>query len=422
MTTRAGFAQADITPPIGTRKIGWLLDIVSDHVIDPLHARVGVIDSGLDRIAFIGLDTLCVRWTHTREIRRRIESTYGFPGDRIMVAASHNHAGGAVANVGHVQRDEAYVEAVTQNVVRAFGEALASLRKVELGFGSAFEWEVSANRRVVMRDGTVRTHGTFDTPEALCLEGPIDPEVAVLAARTPEGTPVGCIVNFACHPTHHGGGTGLSAGFPGVLAREMRDDGWPVTVFLNGACGNVHTADPRKSGADPGMEEAGKRVARDVRAALASTRFRKNVTLRSAGKRVDLPYRTITEDEIRSTTRGAQRLSDATGVYDRLMPAAVRRVKERRSQPAEVQVLSIDEIDFVAIPAEYFVEHGLRIKEEAHPRRAVVVSCANGMVGYAPTRDAFKRGGYETTFTLSSRLAPEAGDILADTAIALARR
>ena len=41
------------------------------------------------------------------------------------------------------------------------------------------------------------------------------------------------------------------------------------------------------------------------------------------------------------------------------------------------------------------------------------------MVGYVPHREAFLRGGYEATFSIGSRLAPEAGDILADCAIRL---
>ena len=48
-----------------------------------------------------------------------------------------------------------------------------------------------------------------------------------------------------------------------------------------------------------------------------------------------------------------------------------------------------------------------------------MVGHANGMVGYVPHRDAFLRGGYETTFAPTSRLAPEAGDLLADGAIEL---
>jgi hypothetical protein len=51
-----------------------------------------------------------------------------------------------------------------------------------------------------------------------------------------------------------------------------------------------------------------------------------------------------------------------------------------------------------------------------------VVGHANGMVGYVPHKEAFPRGGYETTFGVGSRLAPEAGDILADCAIDLVTR
>ena len=419
MAIRAGFAQADITPPIGTHKIGWIIDIVCESVLDPLFARVGIIESGDARVAFVGLDTLCVRWTHASEMRRRIAAEHGFPGENIMFAASHNHAGGAVANVGDVHRDVEYVQAVTDKVVAAFGEAAGNLREVEIGCGSVPEWALAFNRRVVMRDGTVCTHGRFDDPEALCLEGPIDPEVAVLAARERDGSPVGCIVNFACHPTHHGGGTALSAGFPGVLAREMRLRGWPVTVFLNGASGNLTVADPDGSGTQVEMEEAGQRLAVDAEAAIERMAFRPSAPVRAAMTRLDLPYRAVTDDQISGAAKGAQRFCNDTGVYNRCIPALLRRIRERKSQPAEVQLISIGECDVVGIPAEYFVEHGLRIKEEAHPRHALVVSHANGMVGYVPTRHAFSRGGYETTFAPWSRLGPEAGDMLADAAISL---
>ena len=92
------------------------------------------------------------------------------------------------------------------------------------------------------------------------------------------------------------------------------------------------------------------------------------------------------------------------------------------TQPAEVQAILIDDHAYVSVPAEYFVQLGLRIKEESYPRRVMVVSHANGMVGYVPTMEAFKRGGYETTFGNTSRLAPEAGDMLADAAIGLVTR
>ena len=417
-TMQAAFAEVDITPPLGTRKIGWLKLLVADRVLDPLFARVAIIASAGTQIAFVQLDTLCVRWTQTADIRQRVEERYGFPGGNIMVAATHNHAGPAVATVGDVERDDAYVETLVAKVVETFGRALDGLVEAELGFGSGFEFNVAHNRRVIMRDGTVRTHGRFSDPLALCMEGPIDPEVAVMAARKRDGELSGTIVNFACHPTHHGGDTALSAGYPGALAAEMKSRGCPITLFLNGASGNLHTSDPTRNGADKSSDEVGRILADDVSHILEKMEFRGEVKLGASSRTVQLPFRKITEDEIRGTEKGAQRFVDPA-IYDRTIPALVEQIRRRGTQPAEVQVLAIDEYAYVGIPAEYFVEHGLRIKEQAHPRRALVVTHANGMVGYVPHKEAFLRGGYETTFGVGSKLAPEAGDLLADAAIEL---
>jgi hypothetical protein len=420
MAIGAGFAQVDITPPAGTGKIGWIKHLAIDTVLDPLYARIAVFESGGESAAFVQLDTLSVRWTTTQRIRQMVEEQHGFPGANVMVSATHNHAGPAVANCGEVQRDEGYIDNLLDKIVQTLGEALDNRQDAEVGFGSCAEFGIGQNRRVVMRDGTVRTHGSFDDPDALYLEGPIDPEVAVVAARGLDGTPLGVLVNYACHPAHHGGTGEASAGFPGVLADTMRSVHWPVTLFLNGACGNISTAWPEDSSRNTSKEEAGELLASDALKIIAGMKFRRDLRLASRARTVSLPYREVTDAEVEGTVRGAQRFIDPA-LYDRHIPAVVEGIRERGTQPAEVQALYVDEYVFVSIPAEYFVELGLRIKEGAHPRHALVVSCANGQVGYLPHKEAFARGGYETTFTGSSRMAPGAGEMLAEVAVELIR-
>lgn len=417
MPLRAGFAETDITPPLGTHKIGWIIDIVIEEVADPLSARIAVIESGADRVAFVQLDTLCIRWTQTDDIRRRVHDRYGFPGANIMVSATHNHAGPAVAAAGNVSRDDAYIETVVGKIVDCFGRALDNMQPAEIGFASLPEWNISHNRRVVMRDGTASTHGPFRYPEALYVEGPIDPEVAVVAARGKGGNLLGAMVNFACHPTDHGGDTIASGGFPAALAREMQGRGCPVTLFLNGAAGNICSGDPYR-GIELSLEQMGRALADDASSALRGMSFADDLALGARSRTIQLHYRKVTQQEIAGTVRGAQRFVDPAA-YDRAMPGLLKRIEERKTQPAEVQVLSLGDLAFIGIPAEYFAQLGLRIKEEAHPVHALVVSCANGMVGYVPHREAFRRGGYETTFTQGACLAPEAGDMLADVAIEL---
>lgn len=426
MTLRAAFAEAEITPELGSHVIGWLKEIRAERVLDPLFARVALFDDGSRRLAFVQLDTLSVRWTTAQGIRRRAGSEHGLQAANVMVAATHNHCGPAVAGCGDVPRDDAYIEMMTERVTDALGRAVASLEEAELGFASATEFGLSHNRRTVLRDGTAATHDPGPRDEAaLFTEGPVDPEVAVLAARRGGGEFLGVVVNFACHPTHHGGTGAVTAGYPGQLARALRERGVPATVFLNGACGNLSLGDPAR-GLEPSMEEMGERLAEDALGAISKAEFSREWRFGAARTTVDLPYREVTDSDVAGTARGAQRFVDPAA-YDRAMPGLLARFRERGMQPAEVQALFMRaeapgvDLAFVGIPSEYFVQLGLRVKEQSHPRRALVVGHANGMVGYVPTRVAFDRGGYETTFAPWSRMARGAGDMLADAAVGLVR-
>ncbi|MBN2311991.1 MAG: neutral/alkaline non-lysosomal ceramidase N-terminal domain-containing protein [Candidatus Hydrogenedentes bacterium] len=418
---RAGFATVDITPPAGTRKIGWLADLTGEVILDPLWARIAVFDNGATRLAFVQLDTLCVRWTHANDIRRRIEEAHGFPGRNIMVSATHNHAGPAVADCCPVECDDDYVERVTRDCVAAFGDALAAMQEVSIGCARAYNFDVPHNRRTVMRDGTVRSQTMSNLAEHphLCLEGPIDPEVAVLAARNADGAIAGMLINFACHPTHHGGTNEFSGGFPARVCAEMAEAGHGIALYLNGAYGNVIHVDFERC-ISLTLDESADSVAASVAEALESMTFGPSDTLESQSTTLHLPRRTITDDEYHGRVRGAQRFRD-DALYEGAIDGHIAKAAAEPLQPAEVQVQRIGDTCFVGVPGEYFVEYQLHLKAAAHPMNALIVGGANGMLGYIPTRDAFQRGGYETTLGPPSRMAPEAGELLFDAALTMVR-
>jgi len=416
---KAGFAEVDISPAPGTRKIGWNNKNFGSSVIDPLYARAAVFECGEGRAAFLGLDLLFVHRDQVAEIRRRIQEKHGFPGASVMIGATHNHAGPAI-ETDLYPKDEAYVAMMIEKSVEAFGKAWESRAEAEIGYGSVNEWHVGYNRRVLYRDGIVKCHGSFKDPNALAFEGPVDPEVAVLAAKAKDGALLGVVVNFACHPCHHGGDAVFSAGYPGQLARAMKEKKCPVTLFLQGAGGNIQHNDPSDLNKEKSMEEAGEALAADVVKALAAMKFRGTAKISSRSRTLDLPYRSVTEDEVRGKIRGIQRFGEP-GFYDKTQDLVLEEMKREGTAKAEVQAILIDELVHIAIPAEYFVQHGLRIKEQSYPRRTRVVGYANGMLGYVPHKEAFAHGGYETTFGYRSKLAPDAGDLLADAAIDLVR-
>jgi neutral ceramidase len=410
---RAGFAEVDITPPLGTPKQGSNSKTVASSVLDPLYARAAAFEIGAERFAILQLDTALILAGETASIRARIAKDHGFPGDRVMIAATHNHAGPALINEA-LPRDEKYVETLVAKCAEALGRALAARQEAEFGLGVAFEFGVSFNRRIVMRDGTVRTHGSFKDPNALAFEGPIDPEVGVCALRGKDGKLLGALVNFACHPTHHWNDGALSAGFPGVTARLLKDRGVPVPMFLQGAAGNMHHQDPRGF-PEKTMEEIGKILADDAAKALAAATWTTPSRLSARSRTLALSFRRLSEEDLQGTGKGMQRFGEK-GYYDRKIPELLEQMK-KGTEEGEVQVFRIDDLAFASQPSESFAEHGLRIKEAAWPARAWAVCYANGMLGYLPHEEAFKRGGYECTFGPPSLMAPDTGARLADAAI-----
>ena len=88
---------------------------------------------------------------------------------------------------------------------------------------------------------------------------------------------------------------------------------------------------------------------------------------------------------------------------------------ERASAPlldAEVQGLKIGPLGIATTGAEWFVEHGLKIKAASPHASTWVVGYANDYIGYVPTANAMVAGGYECRTARSSKLAIDAGQRL----------
>lgn len=412
---KAGFAEVDITPPMGTPKQGSNSKTVASSVADPIYARAAVFELGAERFAILQLDTALILAGETASIRARIAKDHGFPGDRVMVAATHNHAGPALINEG-LPRSETYIATLVEKCAEAMGKAIAARQEAQVALGVAFEFNVAFNRRILMRDGTTRTHGSFKDPNALAFEGPIDPEVGAFAVRGRDGKMLGALVNFACHPAHHWNDGVISGGFPGVTARLLKDSGIPVPMFLQGAAGNMHHQDPRGL-PEKSKEEIGKILAADVQKALQSAKWTTPAKLSAASTVLKLPFRTLTDADLNGTGKGMQRFGEK-GYYDRKIPELLEYMK-KGTDDGEVQVFRLDDLAFASQPSESFAELGLRMKQAAWPVRVWAVCYANGMLGYLPTEEAFKRGGYECTFGPPSLMAPDTGRKLADAAVEL---
>ena len=136
---------------------------------------------------------------------------------------------------------------------------------------------------------------------------------------------------------------------------------------------------------------------------------------------VELPLAPVTADELAAAKRVIAAVTaeakPAPKFMDQVQAFKAADVTARLGKPlvVEVQVITLgDELAWVSLPGEVFVQLGQQIKWGSPFRTTVIAELANGSVGYIPTRAAYAQGNYEV---ISARCAEGGGEKLVESAL-----
>jgi len=426
LVLRVGFARVDVSPSVGMEIPGGFAKNFSKGIHDPLWAEAAYFSNGAVGLAVVGVDIINISTDMVRDARDRAETRCGIPAGNILIGASHTHNGGPVENCWAVEKDADYCKRVSERIADAVVKACEGAVEARVGSGIGQEDGVAYNRRFRMKDGTIRTHPGKMNPDIVAPAGPIDPDVAVIAAEDTQGTLLGCIVNFACHGTALGGSL-ISADWPCYLRQTIRGGaGADIgVVFLNGACGDVTQVDNRSPRPAEFGEAWARRVGMSVGAValnvLARVQFESRPPLGVASESLPLPIRDLGGSDEELVKREAPASGLGTGDEIYLKEAALVREMKAKSPAvsAEILAMRIGTAGIVSNPAELFCQFGLDIKRASPWKPTMVAELANGCCGYVGTNEAFLGGGYEVRTARCSYLAPGAGDRIADASIRL---
>jgi hypothetical protein len=421
-------------------------------VRDDLMGRVLVMSNGDSHIALITLDVIGLDAAQVSEVRQGIEEATGISSDHVMISCSHTHSGPVMPS-SDPRRDPfdsreqvpvpSRVDVLVDMLVGAAGQARKNMQEVSLRFlkGALVGW--SQNRRRVAQGGV-----------------PIDPDVMGFVLTGKNGDPLSIVVNYTCHPTVMGGKNLLiSADYPGAMARLVGSvfKGCSV-LFINGACANINPnwfklENNAFETVDRFGQALGGEVIRSVQSAIAMGEAERDTTLLGRCICDPLPLWPQPDGDGANEVLAAQRAllekAKAGGFPKNPFPfwhsmtvdenlsvagaesyvawaETLARLAESNisveAPGAEVQVLRIGRGGIASYPGEVFMELGLRVKEAFKDRPVMVAGYSNGSVGYIPTKEAFREGGYEVTSAQRASLipiSPEGGDLLTDQAIAL---
>ena len=226
------------------------------------------------------------------------------------------------------------------------------------------------------------------------------------------------------------GGMYYSADYPHTLARSLAavygDDF--VTVFTTGCCGDINHINVDSDKPQKGHGEAariGTRLAAEVLRTFEALKPAADGPIRVSSEIVEFALPVVTGEDALAAKKVLADLEGkakpAPKFLDQVQAFKVLDVSGRLGKPlqVEVQVISLgDDLAWVSLPGEIFVELGLAIKAASPFRQTVIAELANGSIGYIPTRTAYPQGNYEV---VSARCAEGSGEQLVDAALAQLR-
>jgi hypothetical protein len=302
---------------------------------------------------------------------------------------------------------------------------------VTLSVATATQPGIAFNRRFHMKDGTVQFNPGKRNPNIVKAAGPVDTDLPILLARNAEtDRPVASLTAFAMHVATFWKNDQFGADFPAVLQTELRRKHGPdfVSVFGEGAAGDVNHFDVSTELPHDGATEPiriGAALARTVLDSEPSLESVADPALAVRSAKIRAPVLDVTSEQIaRAEEVLGGRLTPTPAFKLQVEAYRVLNTRQIRTQhgetfPMEVQAFRLgDNVAIVTLPHEVFTELGMAIKKASPFAHTFVITIANEVDWYVPTRKAFAEGSYEVE---TCPLKPGCGELLVATATKLLR-
>ncbi len=405
-TLQVGAARVDITPsadaalPLGGyggRKQGFL------GIHDRIHARAVVLHDGTSYAAIVTWELVNVPNPVWSDVSERVARETGIPVQNLLLAAVHTHSAPSLMHTyGNADpKSAAYTAAVETATLEAVRQAKASLQPalVGAGIGKAY---VSINRREYTPEGGWSLGQNPDFPS--------DKTLAVVRFDTLSGKPIALLINYGVHAVAMGpanlqvsgdlaGATSsyverfykgelpetrrgdLGAGLR-LRPEEKAGDAEVVALWTSGAGGDQNPIALSRAVDFTLVEAFGQILGEEAVRVSSSIRTSPNVHLRGAGKEVSCPGR-------------RREPGQAAGAEPKFVD----------KEPVNIRLglLMLDKIALAGVSGEVLTMIGQRLKKESPFDYTIMVTHANGSIGYIPNDAAYAQPSYEV---LSTRIKP----------------
>jgi hypothetical protein len=378
---KASVVKIDITPTDPQHLLGYGAR-VSTGTNDPIFHKIIALDDGTSQFFLISSDICLVSPSEYDLVTAKLKKLYGIDPMNVWWTVTHTHSAPEVGPPGlgatflgdrYVHEvDPHYTQMVEQKLIDGIKEAREKLAPARLGVGWGFS-QANINRRAVDVEGKASL--------GLNPDGPVDRRIGLMRIDKEDGSPLALIANYAIHGTVLGSQNLLISGdAPGIVSEYVEKEIGAPVLFVNGAAGNLAPIysvypSPRAGHLNQFRVLLGDKILEANKKILSTTN---EIRLVTAALTIEVPRKS-----------GLGWPADL-GNYTTTTKDGTHMVK------LPVRFLKInDDIAIWAAPLELFCEISNEIRERSPFSYTFYFGYSNGWLGYMPTEEEWKYGGYE---------------------------
>jgi hypothetical protein len=366
--------------------------------------------------AIVANDVLMLTRQHLDPVVAEIERTVKIPAAHVLINCTHTHHAPSTMKLHDYGLDETFTRRVQRGIVQAVQQAATNLSDgpCRFQFFLGQENSVGQNSRQLLDDGSIYWVGP--RTNFVRATGPFDPELPLLAFRDPSDKLVAAIFNHSTHTIGTRQPGRRSPSFYGLAAQELETDLGGVFCFLEGASGSTHN-----------LALTGDEATRRIKSAVLDTfaQLQTRPVQKLAALKRPFKFKVRSFDEAAEDAAVSAYCRKYTGAGADTIIRVFRNMRaelapERgRERETWVQAMRIGDLAIVGVPAEYFTQLGLDIKNRSPFRYTYIAELANDWIGYLPNAEGHKLGGYQVWTGFHSYAEPGTGERIADQAVAL---
>ncbi len=358
-----------------------------------------IVIRGNKPLCLIAADVLMMHRDWLDQVAKGVENECGIPFENILINASHTHHAPSTITIHGYSQDEEFcrrtVKAMVDSAKLANDRALMS-ENCQGFYRLGQEATVGQNSRQRLKDGKIYWIGPRD--DFVRPTDPFDVDLPVVAFKKADGSNVAMLFN---HSTHCIGTRTVkrSPGFYGLAAQELAEQYKVPVAFFSGAAGSTHNL---------GLpcDEMVTRIKSAFEETLLKASPMQSTQLASIKRELAFQMRTfdeLAEDQAVSEYCRKYASQGAESIINVFRDSRMKlKPTQGETRTMWLQAMQIGDVYVVGVPAEFFTVLGLEIKRRSPFRNTFVFALSNDYVGYLPSKEGFKNGGYQTWTGLHS--------------------